>query len=91
VMEKCSLCVQRIQETKFEAKRDGRKLRDGEIQTACQQSCPSQAMVFGDLNEPQSRLAQLARDGRSYHLLADLNIGPVVNYLTRIKNPGAAS
>jgi molybdopterin-containing oxidoreductase family iron-sulfur binding subunit len=91
VMEKCSLCIQRIQEGKAEAKREGRPLRDGEVQTACQQSCPSQAITFGDLNDPKSRLSALAHDARSYHLLHELNIGPVVNYLTKIKNPGAAS
>ena len=89
VMEKCSLCVQRISEGKALAKREGRELRDGEIETACEQSCPARALVFGDLNDPKSRVFALARDARAYHLLFELNVGPAVSYLTRIKNPGA--
>ena len=91
VMEKCSMCVQRIQEAKAETKRAGETLKDGQIQTACQQSCSSQAIVFGDLNDPKSRLAGLVRDARGYRLLSELNIGPAITYLSRIKNPGAAS
>jgi Fe-S-cluster-containing dehydrogenase component len=91
VMEKCSFCIQRILEGKAEAKRDGRPLRDGEIQTACQQSCPSRAITFGDLNDPASRVSALARDSRGYRLLYELNIGPAVTYLTRVRNPGGAS
>ncbi len=62
VMEKCTFCVQRIQEAKIEARRRGQPVADGEIQTACQQSCPAQAIVFGDLNDPKSRVAQLRRE-----------------------------
>jgi MoCo/4Fe-4S cofactor protein with predicted Tat translocation signal len=91
VMEKCSLCVQRINETKAETKRRGETLKDGQIQTACQQSCPTQAIVFGDLNDPKSQLAGFVRDARGYRLLNELNIGPAITYLSRIKNPGAAS
>ncbi|HVP59725.1 MAG TPA: [Fe-S]-binding protein [Myxococcaceae bacterium] len=88
VMEKCSLCAHRIQEGKAQAKREGRPLADGAVATACQQSCPTRALVFGDLNDPKSKVAALARDARSYHLLAELNVRPNVSYLTRIKNPG---
>jgi len=88
VMEKCSLCVHRIQEGRAQAKREGRTLADGAVATACQQSCPTQALVFGDLNDPGSKVAALARDARSYHMLAELNVRPNVSYLTRIKNPG---
>jgi molybdopterin-containing oxidoreductase family iron-sulfur binding subunit len=88
VMEKCSLCVHRIQEGKAEAKRQGRPMADGEVATACQQSCPTRALVFGDLNDPRSKVAALARDARSYHLLAELNVQPGISYLTRIRNPG---
>ncbi len=88
VMEKCSLCVHRIQEGRAQAKRQGRTLADGEVATACQQSCPTRALVFGDLNDPKSEVAALARDARSYHLLAELNVQPNVSYLTRIRNPG---
>ena len=88
VMEKCSLCVHRIQEARAQAKREGRALADGAVATACQQSCPTQAIVLGDLNDPMSKVSALAGDARSYHLLAELNIRPNVSYLTRIKNGG---
>jgi molybdopterin-containing oxidoreductase family iron-sulfur binding subunit len=86
VMEKCSLCVQRIQEKKLDAKKQGRPLKDGEIQPACAQSCPAQAIVFGNLNDPESRLAKLNHDGRFYHVLEELNVRPNVGYLTKVRN-----
>ena len=87
VMEKCTLCVQRIEEGKAEARRAGRPLRDGEIRTACQQSCPTQAVVFGDIRDPTSVVARQARDGRSYRALEELNVAPAVRYLSRVRNP----
>jgi molybdopterin-containing oxidoreductase family iron-sulfur binding subunit len=86
VMDKCSFCAQRIQEAKLEAKRLGRELADGEIQTACQQSCPAQAIVFGDLNDPKSRVSQLVASHRYYRVLAELNIRPAIGYLRRVRN-----
>jgi molybdopterin-containing oxidoreductase family iron-sulfur binding subunit len=86
VMEKCSLCVQRIQDAKAEAKRADRELRDGEIQPACAQSCPAGAIVFGDMNDPDSRLSRLKHDPRHYEVLAELGIKPVVGYLTLVRN-----
>jgi Fe-S-cluster-containing dehydrogenase component/anaerobic selenocysteine-containing dehydrogenase len=86
VMEKCSFCAQRIQEAKLEAKRLGRRLADGEIQPACQQSCPAQAIVFGDLNDPKSRVSQLVASPRHYQVLAELNIRPAIGYLRRVRN-----
>ena len=86
VMEKCSMCIQRIQEAKAEAERRGAPLRDGDIQTACQQSCPGDAIVFGDRNDPGSRLAKLAADPRHYHLLANMNLRPGVGYLTKVRD-----
>lgn len=86
VMEKCSLCAQRIQEAKLEAKRLGRELADGEIQPACQQSCPARAIVFGDLNDPKSRVSQLVASPRYYQVLAELNIRPAIGYLRRVRN-----
>jgi molybdopterin-containing oxidoreductase family iron-sulfur binding subunit len=86
VMEKCTFCVQRLQEAKIEARRRGEQLRDGEVQTACQQSCPARAIVFGDLNDPASRVARLRDDPRHYHTLAELNIGPAVGYLKVVRN-----
>lgn len=91
VMEKCSLCVQRVQEGKAAAAREGRPLKDGDIQTACQQSCPAKAIHFGDVNDPDSRVAKLAKDGRAFRLLEELNIGPSITYLTKIRNTGSGS
>jgi len=86
VMEKCSLCVQRIQYAKIEAKREGRPVADGEIQPACAESCPARAITFGDLNDPESRLARLGQDPRHYQVLAELGVKPVVSYLKKIRN-----
>ena len=86
VIEKCSFCIQRIQEKKLEAKADGRMLEDGEIKTACQQSCPADAIVFGDLNDPKSRVVQLMKEARRYHLLEELKTLPSVAYLTKVRN-----
>lgn len=86
VIEKCSFCVQRIQEKKLDAKNEGRPLLDGEIQTACQQSCPADAIVFGDLNDPNSRVAHLMKEARRYHLLEELKTLPSVAYLTKVRN-----
>ena len=88
VMEKCSLCVHRIEEGKATARREGRALADGEVKTACQQSCPAGALVFGDLADPKSRVARLVAGGRSYRVLDEIGIRPVVHYLTRIRNRG---
>ena len=87
VMEKCTFCVQRIQAAKIHAKNEGRALADGEIVTACQQTCPTQAIVFGDLADPKSRVARLHADARGYAMLAELNIGPRTTYLTKLSNP----
>ncbi|MEE4176868.1 MAG: 4Fe-4S dicluster domain-containing protein [Bacteroides sp.] len=87
VVEKCSFCVQRIQEAKLNAKNERRPLKDGEIMPACVQSCPSNALVFGDLNDPESRVSQLIKDPRNYHLLEELHTLPSVGYLTKIRNP----
>jgi molybdopterin-containing oxidoreductase family iron-sulfur binding subunit len=78
VMEKCSFCTQRIQQGKTRAKLEERKVRDGEIQTACQQSCPTNAIVFGDVNDPESQVSKLLKDPRHYGLLEDLNTRPAV-------------
>ena len=86
VMEKCTFCVQRIQLAKEEEKANGKKMVDGSIVTACQQSCPARAITFGDLNNPESAVATLARSERGYAVLADLNTKPAVTYLTKIRN-----
>ncbi len=86
VIEKCSLCVQRIQEKKLNAKVENRVLKDGEIKTACQQACPAEAIVFGDLNDTESRVSHLFKDPRNYHLLEELHTLPSLGYLTKIYN-----
>jgi len=90
VMEKCTFCVQRIQAAKIHAKNEGRAPADGEIVTACQQTCPTQAIVFGDLADPKSRVARLHAESRGYAMLAELNIGPRTTYLEKLVNPHPA-
>ena len=87
VMEKCSLCVQRIQLGKNVALQGKRELLDGEIQTACQQACPTQAIVFGDLKDPSSRVSQLQRSQRRYQVLDELGTRPNISYLKKVRNP----
>jgi molybdopterin-containing oxidoreductase family iron-sulfur binding subunit len=87
VMEKCTFCVQRIQEARIGAgHHSGERLPDGLVQTACQQSCPAQAIVFGDLRDPKSRVARLAAGARSYQVLGELNIKPAISYLSLVRN-----
>ncbi|WP_394822690.1 TAT-variant-translocated molybdopterin oxidoreductase [Pendulispora albinea] len=87
VMEKCTYCVQRIQEAKIAEKRNGKPMRDGAFTTACAQACPAGGIVFGDLNDPKSRVAELRKRDRSYALLADLGTHPRTTYLGKIRNP----
>jgi Fe-S-cluster-containing dehydrogenase component len=87
VMEKCTFCVQRIEEAKIEARRTGEPIADGSLMTACQQVCPSQAIVFGDLNDPKSRVAAQGRSPRAYRVLDELNTRPAVRYLEVVRQP----
>ena len=86
VVEKCSFCVQRIQEKKLQAKLENRTLNDFEIKTACMQACPSGAIVFGNLNDKDSKVSKLFADPRRYSLLEELHTLPSVGYLTRVRN-----
>ncbi|MDT7602053.1 MAG: hypothetical protein QOF61_50 [Acidobacteriota bacterium] len=87
VMEKCSYCIQRIQSAKIESEKEGRQVRDGEIVTACQAACPTEAIIFGNLNDKGSRVAKLQAERRSYGLLAELNTRPRTRYLSALRNP----
>jgi molybdopterin-containing oxidoreductase family iron-sulfur binding subunit len=86
VIEKCSMCVQRVQEKKLDAKLEKRPLKDGEIKPACAQACPADAIVFGDLNDPGSRVSKMFKEKRNYHLLEELHTLPSVGYLTKVRN-----
>ncbi len=88
VMEKCSFCVQRIQDGKERARDEDRPVRDGDVSPACAQSCPAQAIVFGDMNDPASRVSQLSADARAYHALAVFNTRPAVTYLKKVDRDG---
>ena len=88
VMEKCTYCVQRIAEHRIDAEREtGGRIGDGALQTACQQSCPANAIIFGNINDPNSRVSRLKSHNRNYGLLADLNTRPRTTYLAEIRNP----
>jgi MoCo/4Fe-4S cofactor protein with predicted Tat translocation signal len=87
VMEKCTYCIQRITQHRIDAERAEQKIKDNELQTACQQSCPADAIIFGNINDPNSRVAQLKRGPRNYGLLDDLNTRPRTTYLAEVRNP----
>jgi MoCo/4Fe-4S cofactor protein with predicted Tat translocation signal len=87
VMEKCTYCVQRIQRAKIESEKENRRVRDGEIVTACAAACPTEAIVFGDKSDPNSRVSKLKKEERNYSLLAELNTQPRTTYLAAVKNP----
>jgi molybdopterin-containing oxidoreductase family iron-sulfur binding subunit len=87
VMEKCTYCVQRIRHAEIDAEKEGRPIADGEVLTACQAVCPTQAIVFGDINDPQSKVKQGTDSPLHYALLADLNTQPRTTYLAALRNP----
>jgi molybdopterin-containing oxidoreductase family iron-sulfur binding subunit len=86
VMEKCTYCVQRISRGRIEAEKRGERLRDGEVVTACQAACPTGAIVFGDLNDPKSRIREKKSSPLAYDLLAELNTRPRTGYEGRLTN-----
>jgi Fe-S-cluster-containing dehydrogenase component len=90
VMEKCTFCVQRIKEGKQTARLEKRELKDGDIKTACQTACPTEAIIFGDLNDKTSKVAKMFQDARGYALLEEFNAAPNVRYLSKIRNNGKA-
>ena len=88
VMEKCTFCIQRIQDGKETARDADRSVRDGDISPACSQSCPAQAITFGDMNDPSSRVTRLGNDARAYHALSTFNTRPAVTYLRKVTREG---
>jgi molybdopterin-containing oxidoreductase family iron-sulfur binding subunit len=87
VMEKCTWCVQRVRAAQRVAHIEDRGVNDGEVQTACQQSCPANAIVFGDISDPDSLVSKIKRNNRRYELLEELNVKPRLSYLARLRNP----
>jgi molybdopterin-containing oxidoreductase family iron-sulfur binding subunit len=87
VMEKCTYCVQRITQQRIDSEREDRLIADGELQTACQQACPANAIVFGNINDPNSLVSKWKAKNRNYAMLADLNTRPRTTYLAEITNP----
>jgi molybdopterin-containing oxidoreductase family iron-sulfur binding subunit len=87
VMEKCTYCVQRINAARIQSKREERNIRDGEVLTACQAVCPTEAIVFGNINDPESKVAKLKGSPLNYALLAELNTQPRTTYLAAVRNP----
>ena len=87
VMEKCTYCVQRINSARIESKKSGEPIRDGQIKTACEQACPTEAIAFGDINDSKGRVGRLKASPLNYEILNELNTRPRTSYLARIKNP----
>jgi Fe-S-cluster-containing dehydrogenase component len=89
-MEKCTYCIQRISAARIRAEKENRTIADGEVLTACQQACPAEAIVFGNLNDAQSKVSQLKNHSIDYSMLGQLNTRPRTTYLAQVRNPNAA-
>jgi molybdopterin-containing oxidoreductase family iron-sulfur binding subunit len=87
VMEKCTYCVQRIERVRIEARVEGRPITEDALKTACQQACPTRAIAFGSLHDPNSQVTKLHNDARRYDVLHELGVKPRTAYLARVKNP----
>ncbi len=87
VMEKCTYCTQRLQKAKIKARNEGRRVEDGDVLSACQQACPTDSIVFGNINDPESRVSQLKKQNKDYAVLAELNVKPRTTYLAKLRNP----
>jgi molybdopterin-containing oxidoreductase family iron-sulfur binding subunit len=87
VMEKCTYCVQRINQARIEAEKEDRPIRDGEVLTACQQACPTRAITFGNINDAESQVAQQKESPLNYGMLAELGTQPRTTYLAAVRNP----
>jgi molybdopterin-containing oxidoreductase family iron-sulfur binding subunit len=85
-MEKCSMCIQRIQAGKLQAKIEKRPLVDGDIKMACQQACTANAIIFGDLNDPNSEVSKALKNERTYYVLEELNVQPGIGYQVKVRN-----